>query len=198
MIICPSCKEEIEEDSHFCDQCGQALVYCRSCGRVGKGRRCIYCGGLMMDIEELKNQKDSLQSMSSFSQRGGFVTGSTTARGFITDSQRGLSMTQSMPMLTLYNANLDIRIVGQNGAVIGRRQGPYSHFFEKNMYVSGVHAQLVYNSDTGWSIIDKHSSNGTKLNDRDLQPDVPMSLKSGDIVTIANVSMQVTVEKMSH
>ena len=58
MIICPSCKEEIEDDSHYCDQCGQALVYCRSCGRVGKGRRCIYCGGLMMDVDELKNQKD--------------------------------------------------------------------------------------------------------------------------------------------
>ena len=26
MIICPNCKEEIEERSHFCDQCGQELV----------------------------------------------------------------------------------------------------------------------------------------------------------------------------
>lgn len=194
MIICPSCKEEIEDDSHFCDQCGQALVYCRSCGRVGKGRRCIYCGGLMMDVDELKNHKDMQQSMGSFSQQS-FVTGTSTAHGYVTDRQSSLATPRTMPMLTLYNANLDIRIVGQNGAVIGRRQGPYSHYFEKNMYVSGVHAQLVYNSDTGWSIIDKHSSNGTKLNDRSLQPDVPMSLKSGDIVTIANVSMQVTVDK---
>ena len=47
MIICPNCKEEIEEQSFYCDQCGQALMYCSNCGRVGTGRRCTYCGGLM-------------------------------------------------------------------------------------------------------------------------------------------------------
>ena len=31
-----------------------------------------------------------------------------------------------IPTLTLYNPTLDIRLVGVNGAVIGRRQGPYS------------------------------------------------------------------------
>ena len=162
MIICPTCKEEIEDDSHFCDQCGQPLLYCSSCGRVGKGRRCIYCGGLMTN---------------------------THSHPPIT-----ASIPNNIPVLTLYNANLDIRIIGQPGAIIGRRQGPYSHYFEQNMFVSGIHAQLVYSSNTGWNIIDKHSSNGTKLNNHSLQPDVPMTLKNGDIITIANVNMQVTVE----
>jgi pSer/pThr/pTyr-binding forkhead associated (FHA) protein len=81
-----------------------------------------------------------------------------------------------------------------NGAVIGRKQGPYVQFFQNNMYVSGIHAQLRYNTNTGWCIVDKHSSNGTKLNDRPLQPDLDMSLKDGDIVTIANVSLQVTIK----
>ena len=94
----------------------------------------------------------------------------------------------------MYNGNLNIRIIGQNGAIIGRKQGPYSQYFADNLYVSSVHAQLVYTKDSGWCIIDKHSSNGTKLNDRAMQPDIPMSLKSGDIVTLANVSMQVNVE----
>jgi pSer/pThr/pTyr-binding forkhead associated (FHA) protein len=61
------------------------------------------------------------------------------------------------------------------------------------MFVSGVHAQLKYNAGTGWCIIDKHSSNGTKLNDRAIQPDTDMTLKNGDIVTIANVNLQVIV-----
>ena len=52
MIICPSCREEIEENSHYCDQCGQELVYCSNCGRVGMGRRCTQCGGLMISAEE--------------------------------------------------------------------------------------------------------------------------------------------------
>jgi predicted component of type VI protein secretion system len=84
-------------------------------------------------------------------------------------------------------------MVGINGAVIGRRQGPYTQLFEGNMFISGVHAQLIYKPDTGWCIIDKHSSNGTKLNQRDLLPDVPMSLKQGDIVTLANINLQVSV-----
>jgi pSer/pThr/pTyr-binding forkhead associated (FHA) protein len=98
-----------------------------------------------------------------------------------------------VPTLVLYNSNLNIRIQGVNGAVIGRRQGPYTQFFEHNMYVSGVHAQLKYNSDTGWCIVDKHSSNGTKLNQHSMQPDVEMSLKNGDIVALANVNLQVII-----
>ena len=98
-----------------------------------------------------------------------------------------------VPVLTMYNSSLNIRIQGINGAIIGRRQGPYSHFFQQNMYVSGVHAQLKYKANTGWCITDKHSSNGTKLNEHLLQPDVDMSIKNGDIVTIANVNLQVSI-----
>jgi len=102
-------------------------------------------------------------------------------------------MAGGIPTLTLYNPSLDIRIVGINGAVIGRRQGPYQELFVNNMYISGTHAQLIYKADSGWCIIDKHSSNGTKLNQRSLLPDIPMSIKSGDIVSLANVNLQVTV-----
>jgi len=84
-------------------------------------------------------------------------------------------------------------MVGINGAIIGRKQGPYQQLFVGNMYVSSVHAQLIYKPDSGWCIIDKHSSNGTKLNDRDLLPDIPMSIKSGDIVSLANINLQVSV-----
>lgn len=188
MIICPTCKEEIDNDSRFCDQCGQALVYCKSCGRVGKGRRCIYCGGLMVSAEELEAKNMSSQ-MPLNTVHNPITTRNTSLQSIITS---GSSLV--IPMLTMYNGNLDIRIIGENGAIIGRKQGPYSHFFAENLYVSSVHAQLIYTKESGWCIIDKHSSNGTKLNDRHLQPDIPMSLKTGDIVTIANVSMQVTVE----
>lgn len=171
MIICPSCKEEIEDESHYCDQCGQELVYCSSCGRVGMGRRCTYCGGLMVGAD----QQGASQS-------------TTNAQQMLTSVRDN-----SIPTLTLYNPSLDIRMVGINGAIIGRRQGPYQQLFEGNMYISGAHAQLIYKPDGGWCIIDKHSSNGTKLNQRDLQPDVPMTIKSGDIVTLANINLQVSV-----
>ncbi len=47
MIICPNCKEEIDDDSLYCDQCGQMLLFCETCGHVGIGKRCTNCGGFM-------------------------------------------------------------------------------------------------------------------------------------------------------
>ena len=193
MIICPNCKEEIDEDSHYCDQCGQSLLYCNRCGRVGLGRRCTYCGGLMVSIEEYQR---SVNSQTAFSVSISASAASKAGMSEVSSSQRGLPQTvspQGVPVLMLYNPSLNIRIQGVNGAVIGRRQGPYTHFFENNMYVSGVHAQLKYNANAGWCIVDKHSSNGTKLNQHTLQPDVEMSLKTGDIVAVANVNLQVII-----
>ena len=193
MIICPNCKEEIDDDSRFCDQCGQALLFCNRCGRVGIGRRCTNCGGMMVSYEEYQKRAEGTQtnfslsmSHSAVSQMGNSPT--TTGR---TNPMMGVP--QGIPALMLYNTSLNIRLQGINGAVIGRRQGPYASFFENNMYVSGVHAQLKYNATTGWCIVDKHSSNGTKLNQRPLQPDVEMSLKDGDIVGLANINLQVSI-----
>ena len=100
---------------------------------------------------------------------------------------------QAIPVLILENSSLNIRIQAINGAVIGRRQGPYTQYFNNNMYVSGLHAQLKYNANQGWCVVDKHSSNGTKLNQRPLQPDVEMSLKNGDVLAIANINLQVRI-----
>lgn len=190
MIICPSCKEEIEDDSHFCDQCGQELVYCSSCGRVGMGRRCTYCGGLMISADELIQKRQEPKQVSSPVSVS--MSYSQMSRR-MPDGPSAGSSPSGIPTLTLYNPSLDIRMIGMNGAIIGRRQGPYAQQLESHMYISGVHAQLIYKPDAGWCIIDKHSSNGTKLNQRDLQPDIPMSVKSGDIVTLANVNLQVSV-----
>jgi len=193
MIVCPNCKEEIEDDSHYCDQCGEALVYCSNCGRVGLGRRCTQCGGLMVSIDELQRQQSQRQqaSVNVSIHNDSIVSPAMSSHRVPEGSQ--LPSQSGIPSLTLYNPTLDIRMVGVNGAVIGRRQGPYQQLFEGNMYISGVHAQLIYRPDSGWAIIDKHSSNGTKLNQRDLQPDVPMTIKAGDIVTLANINLQVSI-----
>ena len=106
---------------------------------------------------------------------------------------QSVSLLGAIPVLTLANDSLNIRLVAMNGAIIGRRKGPYTQFFEHQAYVSGVHAQLKYNPGTGWCIADKHSSNGTKLNQHVLQPDVDMTLNNGDILTLANVSLQVII-----
>lgn len=184
MIICPTCKEEIDDDSRYCDQCGQALLYCNQCGRVGVGRRCTYCGGLMVAPGNDKQQATQMESIASV----GYATyGSLRQEDSRPGGQGG------MPVLTLANDSLNIRIVAMNGAIIGRRKGPYSQFFERHAYVSGVHAQLLFSPDKGWCVVDKHSSNGTKLNQRQIQPDVDMRLNNGDVLAIANVNLQVII-----
>lgn len=193
MIVCPSCKEEIDDDSHYCDQCGQALLYCNQCGRVGIGRRCTHCGGMMVTPNDLQRGSLAHTALStSFSTGFSQATPSTfqTSPGTIPPTSGN---SHGMPMLTLYNDNLNIHLQGINGAVIGRRQGPYAAQLGQNRYVSGLHAQLRYNATSGWSIVDKHSSNGTRLNQHQLQPDVEMSLKNGDILTIANINLQVSI-----
>jgi hypothetical protein len=192
MIICPTCKEEIENDSQFCDQCGQALLFCDRCGSVGIGRRCTHCGGLMVARGSNGGQSASNNLSESLQVAMDGATTGYSMKDMVQPAQDGPS-SGSVPVLTLANDSLNIRIVGINGAVIGRRNGPYVQFFEKLHYVSGTHAQLKYSGATGWCIIDKHSSNGTKLNQRPLQPDVEMSLHNGDVLTLANINLQVIV-----
>lgn len=194
MIICPNCHEEIEDNSHYCDQCGQGLRYCNRCGRVGVGRRCTSCGGMMLTPEELQN-KGMGNTAYSFSN-GSFSQGMPTGGSSFSQPafQPSVPRTVGVSSLTLTNTSLGIYIEAVNGAVIGRKQGPYTQYFQNNMYVSGVHAQFYFKAETGWCIVDKHSSNGTKLNDHPLQPDVEMSLKDGDIIMIANVNLQVSIK----
>lgn len=190
MIICPNCKEEIDDDSHYCDQCGQALLFCKNCGRVGVGRRCTQCGGMMITPDEYKTEVSKLVYSSQMSASISQSMATTTP---VSNQQPQRSAAHGIPVLTLTNTSLNIHIQGINGAVIGRRQGPYTQFFAQQMYVSGLHAQLKYNAGSGWCIVDKHSSNGTRLNQHILQPDVEMALRNGDIVTIANINLQVNV-----
>jgi len=191
MIICPTCKEEIDSDSHFCDQCGQVLLFCNQCGHVGIGRRCTRCGGLMVSPSDQQPSK-AHPGLSESLKASASITASV-AGGVAVPLVQQRTSASGVPVLTLANDSLNIRIVGINGAVIGRRKGPYTQFFEPHAYVSGVHAQLKYKAGSGWTISDKHSSNGTKVNQRPLQPDVDMTLNNGDILTIANINLQVMV-----
>ena len=190
MIICPACKEGIEDDSYFCDQCGQELSFCKQCGHVGLGRRCTRCGGLMVSRHEKAVERQPMASVNV--NVANVYAAQRVSAAPISIAQAGPSHS-SLPALTLANDSLNIRIVAMNGAIIGRRKGPYVQFFEQHSYVSGVHAQLKYKPGSGWCVIDKNSSNGTRVNQRPLEPEVEMTLSNGDILTIANINLQVII-----
>lgn len=180
MIECPKCKAEIDNDSIYCDQCGEALAFCTSCGRVGIGKRCSACGAPMAYPKQPMTDNID-QPMPSIS-----VTATSTVSS---DVIRGCRM----PSLVLGNVALGINIVGVDDAMIGRREGPYVALFQNNRYVSGRHAQLHFDKLQGWTIIDRKSSNGTFINGNKLLPDTPGQLHNGDILAIANISLKVKI-----
>lgn len=44
LVPCPKCGADIESDSCYCDQCGNELMKCPTCGRFCKGKFCVRCG----------------------------------------------------------------------------------------------------------------------------------------------------------
>lgn len=194
MITCPFCNAEIEEGSHYCDQCGKRLMYCSQCGRVGDSRRCTHCGGLMVTPEEIeaRNQQTTMQKDAQREMMGIATGGLEVTPG---TNPQSLRPEMKTPQLVLSNSALNIAITGINGAIIGRRQGPYTRFFATNRYVSGVHAQIFYRHREGWCVMDKYSSNGTTLNRKKLMPDVCYPLRNGDVLAVANVKLEVMVQR---
>jgi len=58
LMQCPSCKENIDDDSRYCDQCGERILVCSSCGRPGKGKRCIFDGKELIPAGVAQSQTD--------------------------------------------------------------------------------------------------------------------------------------------
>ena len=65
MQTCPKCKQLIEDDSWFCDQCGTELMVCPSCRTIKRGMTCNQCG-------------TKLVTAKTFAQNGGSVKDPTT------------------------------------------------------------------------------------------------------------------------
>lgn len=178
MIVCPKCKAEIDMDSWYCDQCGFELRFCSQCGKPGKGNRCTFCGGIMYAPAE-RSQMTSPGGESSTVQVQTVTAGSV--KGY------------SVPQLFLTNTTLNVRMEGTNGAVIGRKKGPYQLMLANFSYISGSHAQLKYEAQSGWTITDLNSTNGTLLNQNRLMPGVSSPLKNGGKLQLANIELNIEI-----
>ena len=49
MTKCPYCREQIPDDSWFCDQCGKELKWCPECRAPKRGTECPACGETLLD-----------------------------------------------------------------------------------------------------------------------------------------------------
>lgn len=68
---CPYCKTNIDDDSHFCDQCGKALNFCPECQQPKRGTECPTCGADLVSASEFFNAKAKEDSPQTLSLIGG-------------------------------------------------------------------------------------------------------------------------------
>jgi hypothetical protein len=173
LVQCPKCKAEIEDDSFFCDQCGEELLICPDCNVLGKGKRCTRCGKPLVSVRSLAKPSTTVGKVIS--------TGKTI---------RPQLSPKTMPT-RLVSADPPLRLALEMDVLIGRRAGGFAEVFSSQSFMSGKHASLQKNKDGKWEVTDLDSTNGTFLNGDRLQANVPMLFQVGDFLRFANVEFKV-------
>jgi len=166
---CPSCKETIDDDSRWCDQCGEQILVCSVCGRPGKGKRCIFDGKELVP-----------------------ATGMASAAQPVPQSQ-GASSGASGDKVKLASQLHGIMIEAQDGDIIGRKNGAFVNVFGRFNFISGTHCKIVKTA-AGWHIQDLGSTNGTTCNGTALVPNALYPLANGATVKIADVELTATYD----
>ncbi len=184
-MICGKCKADIDNDSIYCDQCGEELFICPKCGNPGRGKICTQDGTKLVSAKELNRSSQNSGSISSQQAQKTASANKTVA------SQPQDNSAQSV--LSLINKSININISPQNGDIIGRRTGNFTSIFGSYNEVSGTHAKVSYSPQLGWQITDLGSSNGTKYNGKDLTPNVPQKIENKSFVQIANIEFYVQI-----
>lgn len=83
MIQCPKCKADLLDDSSYCDQCGEKLMFCPKCGdgQPRRGKRCTKCGSLLSESRDLSPQPSAQTTQQPKSEHIGHA-----------EAQQGMSM----------------------------------------------------------------------------------------------------------
>ena len=159
---CFECKADIEDDSLFCDQCGAKIYLCPDCRVPGKGegKRCGLCGKKLVAA-------DALTSGNSPQDAGQTVQ----------EPPRAHCPTRLVCRAERITLNL------QNGAVLGRLEGPYQRDLGRLEYISARHAQVWQEADH-WILSDLGSRNGSAVNGQWSYN--PLPFRTGDTVRLAN------------
>ena len=186
MIQCPDCRNMIPDDSAFCDQCGKELMWCPECKRPKRGTECPVCGNdLVPGRKYLANlgaggvtAPDPVRGSAAHpSQPGGWAPPSNGAEG-------GTPLGGSTPPASALVGN-GWRLPLREG-IFGRTGGIWPEL-ATCPYVSGRHGSISAGGPTGWTLTDVGSTNGTLVNGVKLQPNVPVSIKTGDKLRIATL-----------
>lgn len=203
---CPFCQSIIEDDSRWCDQCGQELNFCPSCRAPRKGNSCPACGEMLVSGDQffgagLPDSQSSTAPQTAASpaaapQPQPQPQPQPTPRPAVQQASGPAPSPQStiaqsapaLPGLTLSGNGM--RLTVREG-VFGRKGGIFPELASCG-YVSGTHGELKFfpNEDC-WGIRDCGSTNGTFLNGTRLERDKWYILKAGNRLRIATLDFNV-------
>jgi len=177
---CPSCKEQIDDDSRYCDQCGEQIFVCSICGRPGKGKRCIFDGKEMVPAAGAAQQQVAQTAQ----------INRPPVNTIPSVSQPVNQSPASGDKIKLSSQSQGIMIEVSNGDIIGRKNGPFAGIFGRFSHVSGTHCKFT-KTDEMWYIQDMGSTNGTFYNNSRLAPNIPVLLQSGANIKIADMELSI-------
>jgi len=186
---CPYCKEQIEIDSIYCDQCGSALMFCSSCNELRKGKRCSACGNELVKpgTAEITTNKPSANNYQAINNPAN-INPAIQPQSPIDNNAtvRDVPPQKMVTKLVCKESNIELQLL--QGAIIGRKNGPYTDLLSSQGYISGTHARLEFNNaSSSWMIVDLNSTNGTFVNGEKISPDQPMKFNIGDKIKIATL-----------
>ncbi len=162
---CPYCKETIDDDSRFCDQCGKEMRFCPDCRQPKRGTECAACGADLVSAKQ--------------------YFASVLADEIVSDIAQAYEAEHATPAPTMLEGD-GLKLLLKEG-VFGRTTGIYPEFSSK-IYISGRHGELRCVGGQ-WQIRDLGSHNGTFLNGARLQANVWVDLHMGDLLKIATTLM---------
>jgi len=171
---CPLCKETIDDDSRYCDQCGEQIMVCPVCGRPGKGKRCIFDGNELV-------------------QATGSSTATVQTPSIQPVTQGGVANNASSDKIKFTSQLHGIMIEARDGDIIGRKNGAFASVFSRFNFVSGTHCKILKTA-AGWHIQDMGSTNGTIYNGMTLIPNTLYPLVNGTMIKIADVELLITYD----
>ena len=192
-MICPGkiCRQEIPDDSCFCDQCGARLLRCTKCGCVGTSKFCGKCGGPMAIREPPSGAPDQPPAVPvTISPPESAVPPpevKTRPASIEADRPPAATVVAWLPGETIFICHPEgWRLEVRDGDILGRTTGQHAARLGAFPVISGRHAQIT-RQGAQWRIADLGSTNKTYVNGAKLEPNTPVQIKKNDVLTFANI-----------
>jgi len=176
---CTKCKDNIPDDSFYCDQCGSEILICSACGIAGSGKRCIHDGKPLVPAKDISSSSERQSD--------------STEKEIPQNNEGKTRLHSQIKELLLESSSLDIKEVIKSETIIGRAEGPCKSFFSGYGNISRRHLKFSIESNGIWKVTDLGSTNGTKINENSLEPNKPYTINDGETLTIADLSFQISI-----